>query len=83
MGKVKIAKPGKKLNFVTTNMLDGDGKAIKKAKRDKDKQHRRTAQIKRKRKKAATKTLKKRTRQQARDRVNKIDQEIKKLEGEL
>jgi len=83
MGKKITAKPGPKLNFVHTGMLDADGQPKKKKKRSKDKQHRQTAKIKQKRKKAATKTIKKRTKKETKDRLDEIDRELKELEGKL
>jgi len=74
--KVKIGKPGKKLKFVHTGMLDADGKLIKKIVKEKTKENR-------KKLKRTKKALKAKRNESKLDTLKRLEKEIKELENRI
>lgn len=78
-----IAPKGNQLNYITTNMLDADRKLIVKDKKSKPTRKEKTAmKVVRKRKKEAVKTLEKRRKEERLAALQKVKEEIAKLEKE-
>jgi len=79
--KIKKGKPGKKLSFVHTGMLDQDGKPIKKKEiKAQEKAHKKQYKARKKRTKAASKILKKGKDETPAQVLQRLEDEIAELE---